>query len=343
MTQLRNNRSRRAQSAQIAAGWLLSALKREGISLQEACAVLELPESALSPRNGYLQLQPYCALFEWAAEKLDDEFLGVHIAEQMGLAGQGVFGYLQLNCATLGDFCEATERYLAIFQPGAVITFPIENKLCHCRYQVFTPGIPSLRQDVEYTLAAGVTFFRQQLGTDWTPEETFFTHSPPVDPQVHRAIFGERIHYNSVHNGFNFDAKLLDTPINQADPQLLKILQTQANQLLSQIEEQYDLIKQVRLIIATAMGRESFGADDAARQLNMTRRTLHRHLSEAGTSFQAMRNEVMIEGARLALVETGASVTDIALQLGYSETSAFVRAFRRLVGITPLMYRRTHQ
>ena len=343
MTQLRNIRSRRPQDAKIAAGWLLNALERENVSLREACDALELPESSLRPDNGYLQLQPYCALFEWAAERLNDEFLGIHIAEQMGLAGQGVFGYLQLNCATLGDFCEATERYLAIFQPGAVITFPMENKQCHCRYQVFTPAIPSLRQDVEYTLAAGVVFFRQQLEADWVPAETFFSHSPPGDPQVHRAIFGERIHYNSVHNGFNFDAKLLDTPINQADPQLLKILQTQANQLLSQIEEQFDLIKQVHLIIATSMSRESFGAEDAARELNMTRRTLHRYLSEAGTSFQAMRNEVMIDVAREALVETGASVTGIAQQLGYSETSAFVRAFRRLVGTTPLQYRRAHQ
>ena len=136
MTQLRNNRSRRAQNAQIAAGWLLSALTREGISLQEACAALELPESALSLSNGYLQLQPYCALFEWAAEKLDDEFLGIHIAEQMGLAGQGVFGYLQLNCATLGDFCEATERYLAIFQPGAVITFSTGFRNTHSKEPV---------------------------------------------------------------------------------------------------------------------------------------------------------------------------------------------------------------
>ena len=342
MKQLGNIRTRRTQSAEIAAGWLLSHLKSEGISLREACVALELPETCLTPDNGYLQLKHYCALFEWAAKKLDDEFLGIHIAQHMGLAGQGVFGYLQLNCATLGDFCEATERYLAIFQPGAVITFPIENNLCQCRYRVFTPAIPSLHQDVEYTLAAGVVFFRQQLAADWVPQETFLSHSPPAEPRAHKAIFGDRIHYDSAHNGFNFDAKLLSTPINQADPELLKILQAQANQLLSQIEEQYDLIKQVRLLISTALSRESFGADQAARELNMTRRTLHRYLSEAGTSFQAMRNEVMVEVAKQALVETGASVTAIALQLGYSETSAFVRAFRRIVGNTPLQYRKAH-
>jgi AraC-like DNA-binding protein len=343
MTQLGNIRTRRSQTAEIAAGWLLSRLKREGIKLQEACDALELPETSLNPSNGYLQLKPYCALFEWAANRLDDEFLGIHIAQEMGLAGQGVFGYLQLNCATLADFCQVTERYLAIFQPGAAISFPVQNKLCQCRYRVFIPDIPSMRQDVEFTLAAGVIFFRQQLEADWVPEETFFLHSPPAEPHIHRALFGERIHYNSVHNGFNFKAELLNTPINQADPQLLKILQNQANELLSQVEEQHDLIKHVRWLITTSLSRESFGADEAARELGMARRTLHRYLSESGTSFQSLRNKVMLEVAKQALAETGASVTDIAQQLSYSETSAFVRAFRRLAGITPLQYRKSHQ
>lgn len=343
MTQLLNNRSRRPQDAKVASGWLLSHLKSEGISLREACVALELPETSLTPNNGYLHLKPYCALFEWAAGKLDNEFLGIDIAQKMGLAGLGVFGYLQLNCATLGDFCEATERYLAIFQPGAVIAFTIENNICQCRYQVFTPEVPSQRQDVEYTLAAGLIFFQQQLTEDWVPLETFLSHSPPTEPRVHATIFGDRIHYDAAYNGFNFDAKLLCTPINQADPELLKILQAQANQLLSQIEEQYDLIKQVRLLISTSLSIGPFGADQTAQELNMTRRTLHRYLSEANTSYQAMRNEVMVEVAKQALVETGASVTAIAQQLGYSETSAFVRAFKRIIGSTPLQYRNTHQ
>lgn len=343
MPQLRNSRTLQNQTAGITADWLLARLKQNGVALQEVCEALELPDSYLASKSGFLRLKPYNALYEWAAKRLDDEFLGIHMAEQMELSQVGMLGYLLINTSTLRDFCNLTERYLAIFQQGSALTYRVQGDICQCRYQVFTPDIPSMRQDVEFTLALGIVFFRQQLSTDWTPIKTYLSHEPPRDPSVHRALFGETIHYNYAFNGFDFDAQLLNTPVSGSDPQLLGVLQNQANQLLSQIEEKHDLVKHLRLLITSSINRESFGAAEAARELNMDRKTLHRHLASAGTSYKVLKNEVMVKIAKEALAETGASITDIALQLGYSEISAFVRAFKRLTGTTPLQYRKCNQ
>ena len=75
----------------------------------------------------------------------------------------------------------------------------------------------------------------------------------------------------------------------------------------------------------------------------MDRKTMYRHLANAGVTFKSLKEDVMIQFAKQALVETDASITDIALQLGYSETGAFVRAFKRIAGNTPLKYRKTYR
>lgn len=127
-----------------------------------------------SDNEGFVPLKPYNALFEWAAQRLGDEFLGIHIAEKIGMYRLGIYGYLIQNSTSFRDTYQLTERYFPIVQEASSITCQEENGTCLIRYQVFQPDIPSMRQDVEYTLATGILFMRQQLGQDWVPSETFF-------------------------------------------------------------------------------------------------------------------------------------------------------------------------
>lgn len=323
----------------IAANWLIEALRQRELNLEHAFPAL-LGESPLS--NGFLAWEYYNTLFEWGATQLDDDCLGIHIAEQLDLATWGIFGYLLLNSATLEDWCRFGERYLSIFQRGASLHYNSLGGICRCRYHLFAPEVPSRRQDVEFSLAIPVLFFRRHLGPQWTPDIAYFEHPQPQDLSCHHTIFGENLRFNCDFNGFDFDTEVLQTKVSDADPQLLEVLKSQANHLLSQIEQKPDLIKHVRLLITASLGGEYMGAEELARQLNMTSRTLHRHLGTCNTSYQQLRNEVVVDTAKEALTNTNASITEISTKLGYSEISAFVRAFKRLTGLSPLQYRKKH-
>ena len=74
--------------------------------------------------------------------------------------------------------------------------------------------------------------------------------------------------------------------------------------------------------------------------LHITTRTLHRHLRQKGTNYKKLREEVIVELAKRSLADTDASITVIGNKLGYSESSAFVRAFKRMTGTTPAAYRK---
>ena len=96
--------------------------------------------------------------------------------------------------------------------------------------------------------------------------------------------------------------------------------------------ESAELVKCVRAILRKEMGRCL--AVDIARRLEMTPRTLERHLSCQGTNFREISRQVQLQASQ-QLLKTGASVSDVAKALGFSEISAFTRAFRRWSGETP--------
>jgi AraC-like DNA-binding protein len=77
-----------------------------------------------------------------------------------------------------------------------------------------------------------------------------------------------------------------------------------------------------------------------ARKLNMSLSSFKRRLLESGLDFRALRDGIVKDLSQRALAETRLPLGDIALKMGYSELSAFARAFRRLTGVPPLAFRR---
>ncbi|MCY1013835.1 helix-turn-helix transcriptional regulator [Nannocystis pusilla] len=74
--------------------------------------------------------------------------------------------------------------------------------------------------------------------------------------------------------------------------------------------------------------------------MGTSERTMQRRLRQAGTSFRDVVDDVRREAALAQLGRRDATVTDIAFMLGFSDLSAFSRAFRRWTGASPSEYRR---
>ena len=138
-----------------------------------------------------------------------------------------------------------------------------------------------------------------------------------------------------------FTTNLLERQFTDSDPLLLEILRNHADHQLQQWQASDNLIDQVKFFISMSLEAEDAGAEAIAKMLHITSRTLNRHLRQNGTNYNQLREEVIVELAKESLVETDASITLIGGKLGYSESSAFVRAFKRMTGITPAAYRKS--
>jgi AraC-like DNA-binding protein len=120
-----------------------------------------------------------------------------------------------------------------------------------------------------------------------------------------------------------------------ADPSLLAILQRLADDVSSRTSAEPPLTAQVRRILGTALRSNEGHIEGVAQKLGVTARSLQRRLKDEGASFQSMREEVRRELAQRYLDEDLA-ITEISFLLGFSEPSAFFRAFKRWTGITPI-------
>jgi len=322
-------------------GWLLKYLRVQGASPAEIESAIAGSFDAES--DIFLPIDDYLLLLDWGTRRLAAPHLGLDIASKLESPDLGIFGYLVQHSPTVGAFILALERYQKIFMRGMNFSSSVANTMLELRWQIFRPPGEAVRQDIEFTLGAIVYLLREQLGENWTPGEASFMHSPREPLGRYEAVFGKHVSFNAPINNLVFDAAFCDTPLSDSDPKLLAILKQQADALLEQVESRQDLVGQVKLLITTSLEREEAGVDTVAGNLCVTPRTLNRKLSALGTSYKDLREDIVAETARRLLLETDASVTEITAKLGYSESSAFVRAFKRTAGITPLAYRKQSQ
>ncbi len=320
----------------VPAGWLLGYLMQQGISLKEAWADLKLREQTGATT---LTLESYLQLFEWAAVRLDDPVVGIHVADNSTPGDYGLLAYLVTNSPTLREGFDLLERYHGTFSTEFAFHFTYAQDKSACTYnEAFLPGANS-QQDILFSLATQVNRVREYAGSEWQPIGSRFVFQEPADIYPIQERFGQNLRFNQATNAIEIETRLLDLPNQSADASLLPILLQQANQLLDTLSGQKSLVEKLRLMILSSLGAETLTTDNAAGQLNMSVRSLHRQLGELNTSFRHVREEVVIKVAKEALLTTDLSITEIATRLNYSETSSLDRMFKRVTGSSPRSFR----
>jgi AraC-like DNA-binding protein len=137
-----------------------------------------------------------------------------------------------------------------------------------------------------------------------------------------------------------FDAALLEAPIVRADPALAAVLRRHAEDLLAALPDVTSAAALVRRHLGETLASQPPDVARAAKALGMSARSLQRKLEEEGTSFKAVVDEARRALAITHLRDERRSITDVAFLVGFSETSAFSRAFRRWTGKSPIDWRR---
>jgi AraC-like DNA-binding protein len=121
---------------------------------------------------------------------------------------------------------------------------------------------------------------------------------------------------------------------------LSSIVEAQASAMLEAAPAGEGAIDSIRRVLTDELCDGEPTLERVAKRLHMSGRTLHRRLKEQGASFRLVVGEVRLELARRYLRERQATIGEIAFLLGFSEPSAFHRAFKRWTGHSPAAFRR---
>lgn len=166
---------------------------------------------------------------------------------------------------------------------------------------------------------------------------------PECGAKEYQRVFRCPVKFERQDNAVVLDQRLLDLPMKDADPEVHHIMRNRLQQAVTRYLARDNLLDQVRMEIRRQLERTIPQVENVAEGLDMKPWTLRRRLRAENTDFSTVREEERRALASDWLIHSDRSVSQIAADLGYSEQSAFNRAFKRWFDSTPVAYRQEHQ
>jgi AraC-like DNA-binding protein len=287
-----------------------------------------------------IPLDKYLALLELAAEVARDPHFGLHFAAR-AFDTVGLLAYIARNSPNLGAAITNAMRYLRLHVDAAELSLAFAGPEVRLAYRLTDPSIRPSRHYIELVMACFLRFVREGIDDGWSPHEVQFHHAPPADVSPYRRLFGALVRFDQNDNAMVFKRGLLSRPLRAADHQLLRFLEEHACAVLAELPvPDDDLIGRLRRFLIDALPHDEGGLSAAARALGMSTRTLQRRLRERGIVYAGLVDDVRRHLSSKYLADGNLSLGEIAYLLGYSESSAFNRAYRRWTGRTPSVDRR---
>lgn len=277
-------------------------------------------------------------LFDRASKLLDDDTLGLHVGEGIRPGHYGVFGYLVMNCETLGEALEYLRRYHALVIDLGGVDVTAQNDGIVLTWDPKTER--PMRQLAEFSWAALISFMRWVSGRNHSPLQIDFNYPAPARLDEHHRIFASKLCFGQPVPRLVLSLDWLTAPLIQPDATVRSAMLGLAEKQLLALPRGADLLPQARSYIARRLSEGPVELAWVACQLAVSPRTLQRALQDDGSNFTGMVDEVRCELAERYLTDTSLGVVDLAFLLGFSEQSAFQRAFKRWTGSTPGDYRR---
>lgn len=278
------------------------------------------------------------AVWELAGRLSGDPDLGLHVAEALEPGAFGAIEYAVRTSQTLGAGLERLFRYHRVLHDAAEVGLTIDGERAVLSHRLPLPG-GAPRPVSEFVLAGWLLSTRRATGVDWKPLQVRFPHAEPGDTAEHRRIFRAPLRFEHGRSELVLPRRLLDLPMLQADPALQSIVEREVCTIHRGLPGAESATDSVRRLLGDQLCDGEPRLERLAYELHMSPRTLNRRLLAEGTSFRRVLTDVRCELAERYLQERRLAVGEIAFLLGFSEASAFHRAFRRWTGSTPAAYR----
>ena len=315
---------------------ILVAAERRGIDVAIALARLDIKAGDLVVSDRRVPRSTFYQLWDVLAQLSGDQDLGIHLAESAEVGDFAVLDYAIRNSPTLGAGYHQAARYSHVLHNGVDVSHEVENGVASMHYGE-AAGSP--RHVAEWIISAWLVVGRQIVGESWKPHAVQFQHPPPADLSEHKRLFITEPAFRAADNRLSLDAQLLERRVVLADPQLFRVVGEFARQLLEGVPRTQSSRDQVKHVVAERLGHGEVSLEEVAKQLDVAPRTLQRKLKGDGATFQTVLDEVRLVLASRYLADPTLAVEETAFLVGFSEPSAFNRAFKRWTGETPSSYR----
>jgi AraC-like DNA-binding protein len=312
-------------------------LSAAGLRVDDILQKVGIKPYLLNQKAARIHFRQHAELLDLAAAASGNGCFGLELAaKEIDPRDGGLLVYAALSSKTFGEALTVLIRYIHVLNEAVDVRSTVSGDTAILELDLSEPKAKSLRQATEFGMANLVRSLRFLTGTRLRPIEVRFAQPRSRDIPRFERFFGCPVRFGAKQNTVSFSRRHLALPIATADDRLLGILTSYCDEILADREKKSpDLRHQVERVIVRLLSRGEAETTKVASELGMSVRTLARRLSESGTSFGKILDELRHDLALKYLRDATLALSQTTFLLGYSELSAFTHAFKRWTGKTP--------
>lgn len=322
------------------AQWLIEQLGSMGINASRLLKGTKLTGDWLAGEDTIITFPDYKRIIRNALDKTKDSALGLKLGRAVNPAMFGIFGYALMSSKTLKDAANVFIKYQDL--PGQLTRISMEpdDSDIIIRFDPLHPLENSLLcyaiEEVLSTTYYGMIFIVHQ---EVNLTEICLSYPAPKHAGLYKELFNCPVRFKQSDNHIRLDSNIFDLPVHTANPGVYEYSTRYCEGMLSGLKKSDQFIDRIRNIIMTSPGRFP-KACEIAQKLALGTRSLNRRLQERNTSYKKIIDEIRSDLSIRYLENTNLSIDQISDLVGFSETTAFRRAFKHWTGKSASQYRK---
>ena len=326
---------------------LIRMMQDEAVDLADLLQGTDIIEAQLQDFSVHISYAQYTQLIVNSLRVFSKPGLGLHLGKYLHIASNGMMGIAAMTSNTLADACEIQLAYYKALSPLMVVDMHISEGKVHFQTHEAWGAGRLLPLAVECLFTGIYHNAKMMLGVDYIDCEIRLAYADPGYADSYTDILENPVQFGCAVNQLSIDESLLALPLTFRDPNTCQIAQQHCQREYAGASARQSLVTRVRRVVHYELDRwqvleghtSPLTLVFVAEELFMSPRTLKRKLSSLGTSYQKVKETILLERADAMLQDEGITVADIAQRLQFSDTANFRRAFKRWTGKTPLLHR----
>ena len=290
----------------------------------------------LADQDNRIAFTKYVALMRAGKEMCNDPALALHYGETNDMSQISVVGLVAHASETMGEAFAQLNRYgkLVIefdggpdrfsIAPDAAGFWMVDNRLNPNEF-------PELTESTFARMICGP----RQFGVTQLAKAVHVTHAAPAHRAEYERVFGAPVTFDAARNAILIDPVWMSHRVQNQPRYAFGVLSERAEALLKSLENSKTMRGRVESAMIPVLHTGELSIDGVAGKMGLSRQTLYRKLKEEGTTFEKLLDDLRHRMALHYLSGKKVSVNETAYLVGFSDPSAFSRAFKRWTGTSP--------
>jgi len=315
--------------------------KAQGLSdevIAQEMARFGLDDVRVDAFDSFISMSRFAKLIRQFGRLLDNEAIGLDVANPLHLSSLGVFGNAVVSAPTLDVALQVLCRYMRLYADVSFASTTVGDERVFFDW-AYSPLIVARDVMCDRGARMFLTHMRDLFGANWVPLEVHLQRARPNDLRPYREALRAQVVFDAPLNRIVLRRSDLDLPNVRTDHHAHEVALALADRMMAERRIPDDLSIRAREDIMHHLVDEGPNMNETARRLGLSPRSLQRRLDDLGTTYQRLTDEARQRLAEEFLVQTKLPMGEIAYRLGFANQANLTRACKRWFGRPPRQVR----